>query len=663
MAFWWYRRRKPWFGRYKTRARRNTYRRRRRRPRRPRRRRYRRTHRRYRRRYRKVRRKKRKITVQQWQPESIRKCKIKGSGTLVLGAQGTQYRCYTDYKDEWTNPKNPTGGGFGCELFSLRYLYQEYKSHNNIWTASNEYYELCRYTGCSITLYRHPETDYIVVYDTQPPFYINKYTYMFCHPQQLLQRKHKKFLLSTATNPKGKLRLKLKIKPPKQLINKWMFQEDFSKYGLVNIIASACNFRYPDLACCNENLIITLYYLQTEFYKQSSWANASTPYKPFSTIATNMNFKYYEGKVEKTWQMTSATEATYDKSVSYEEGWFNYRVLKAHAVYLNQTQYAMTPCGVLRYNPATDTGKGNKMWLSSIINGTYNVPRDEDLIMEGYPIWLMLYGYTSFLKQTKHDASYFAAYVLLIQSDSLYRISGVGQNKFYPILSKNFIEGKGPGGVDPVLKTTHNWYPNLYKQQEAIAEIVNCGPYIPKYQETRNSTWQLNYSYDFYFKWGGSQQPDATAADPSKKGKYEVPDKQSERLQIEDPDKQRVNTILRTWDYRRGSITKKALKRMYDYLETDETLSTDSGNSASPKKKKMLPTLQDPKKENKKIQTCLQGLCEESTCQPQEEDTNLIQLIQQQHQQQQQLKLNLLTLITDLKQKQRTVLHQTGMLF
>lgn len=86
----------------------------------------------------------------------------------------------------------------------------------------------------------------------------------------------------------------------------------------------------------------------------------------------------------------------------------------------------------------------------------------------------------------------------------------------------------------------------MYKQQKAISKIVNCGPYIPKYQKTRNSTWQLNYSYDFYFKWGDSQQPDATAADPNKKNKYKIPNKQSKRLQIEDPNKQRINTILKT---------------------------------------------------------------------------------------------------------------------
>nr|UHK06270.1 MAG: ORF1 [Torque teno midi virus] len=663
MAFWWYRRRKPWFGRWKYRKTRRTTTRRRR-FRRPRRRRHRRTYRRRRRRYRKVRRKNKKIVVKVWQPESIRKCKIKGSGIIVLGAQGTQYRCYTTYKDEWTNPKRPAGGGFGCELFTLKYLYNEYLYKNNIWTTSNANYDLVRYTGTHFTFYRHPETDFILVYDIQPPFDLTKYTFMSCHPHLLLQRKHKKILLSTATKPNGKLTKKFKIKPPKMLSTKWLFQEEFSNQGLVTIIAAACNLRYPDLAVSNENLLITIYYLEPFFFKDSTWAQSkNTPYKPYSTIPTNLTYTYETDKgATQEYTMTEKTTESYNNSVSYENGWFQSKILLAKQIKQNKLLMDLMPTGVLRYNPHTDSGKGNKMWLTSILTGHYNVPRDEDLIMEGWPLWLMLYGYTSFLREKKHDQSYFSAYMLVIQSDSLYRLKGHGTTQWYPIIDKNFAKGKLPGGETPTFATTHQWYPSLKTQQEAISEIVNTGPYIPKYNEIKNSTWQCNYFYNFYFKWGGSQQPDAIATDPSAKGKYPVLDPQQEGLQIEDPDKQKVASILKTWDYRRGQITNKALKRMYDNLETESSLSTDSSGCSSPKKKKMLPKLHNPKKESKKIKECLQTLFEESTSQTQQETPDLIQLIQQQHKQQQQIKHNLLTLIADLKTKQRSILHQQGML-
>nr|UHK06359.1 MAG: ORF1 [Torque teno midi virus] len=660
MAFWWYRRRKPWFGRWR---RNNNYtRKRKRRPRRYRRRRNRRTYRRRRRRHRKVRRKQQKIIVKQWQPESIRKCKIKGTGTIVLGAQGTQFRCYTVYQDEWTNPKRPAGGGFGCELFNLKYLYQEYEYKYNIWTASNANYDLARYTGCKFTFYRHPETDFILCYDTQPPFTINKYTYMLCHPLMLLQRKHKKLLLSTATNPKGRLTKKFKIKPPKLLSTKWIFQEELSNIGLVTIIGAACNLRYPDLGCCNENLLITCYYLNPDFYRDSTWAQYSTQiYKPYASIVDNLEFLNTATGTKATASFTNMEN--YDGSVSYTKGWFQPNILKANQVKKGTQIYDHTPCGVLRYNPKTDSGKGNKMWLTSILTDQYRVPTDQDLIMEDYPMWLMLYGYTSFLRQTKKDAAYFTGHILCVKSDSFYRVKGHSTTPFYVLLDKNFIEGKDPGGFTPVFQTTQRWYPSLKTQLETISDIVNSGPYIPKYNETKNSTWQCNYNYNFYFKWGGSQQPDALAADPAKKGGWPQTSNLPEGLQIEDPDKQKFASILKTWDYRRGNIKEKAVKRMYDNLPTDDSISTDSSCCSSPKKKKMLPKLQDPKKENKKIQECLQSLCEENIFPEEIPKDNLFELINQQHLQQQQLKHSLMTLIADLKAKQRSVLQQQGLLF
>nr|UHM26070.1 MAG: ORF1 [Torque teno midi virus] len=672
MPFWWNRRRKPWFGRYRYRRRFQRYKRRKYRRRATRRRNRRAPRRRRRRRY-KVRRKKRKITIQQWQPESIKKCKIKGQGTIVLGAEGTQFRCFTVYKNEWTNPKVPGGGGFGVELFTLRYLYREFMAKQNIWTASNEYKDLCRYTGCRFNFYRHPETDFIIWYDIQPPFTVSKWTYMFMHPILLLQKRHKKLLLSTATNPKGKLSKRLKIKPPKQLSTKWFFQEEFSDYGLVTIGATACNFRYPWLGVSNENLIITLYYIQPEFYPHTDWAQyhptAWNPLSPGSQVhrPENMVYTYLNDKnIKTTWTMTpfSGTTKTYEKSLSINGGWFCTQVMRAIEVRTAATAapLGITPCGVLRYNPADDTGKGNKIWVTDILSGSYGEPKDQDLILEGYPLYMMFFGYTSYLKQIKHDSVSFKGKMFVVKCPALYRVRGASSKDYYPLIDKSFCFGKGPGMTDPIPFTGGIWYPSIFSQRDSISSIVNCGPLVPKYNETKNSTWQCNYFYDFYFKWGGAYPPDQEAEDPTTKGKYPVPDHLTQDIQIADPYKQKFQTIFKSWDYRRGNLTKKAIKRMQENLSSDESLSTDSATCSSPKKRRILPVLQDPKKENKEIQDCLLSLCEEPTYQEQTQAQDLFQLIQQQQQQQEQLKYNLLTLISDLKTKQRNLLHQTGFL-
>ncbi len=52
---------------------------------------------------------------------------------------------------------------------------------------------------------------------------------MYMQPQELLLGRHKRILLSKQTNPKGRLKVKLKIGPPKLLTNKWLLQSETRK--------------------------------------------------------------------------------------------------------------------------------------------------------------------------------------------------------------------------------------------------------------------------------------------------------------------------------------------------------------------------------------------------------------------------------------------------
>ncbi len=112
--------------------------------------------------------------------------------------------CYTNVADQYTIPKAPGGGGFGCELITLQWLYQQYTAHNNIWTATNEYKDLVRYCGGKITVYRHPYCDFILVYHLMPPFQLTKFTYPELQPQNALLARKKKIILSQANAPNKK---------------------------------------------------------------------------------------------------------------------------------------------------------------------------------------------------------------------------------------------------------------------------------------------------------------------------------------------------------------------------------------------------------------------------------------------------------------------------
>uniref|UniRef100_A0AAU7SSW2 Capsid protein n=1 Tax=Gammatorquevirus 001A TaxID=3163413 RepID=A0AAU7SSW2_9VIRU len=671
MPFWWKRRRRPWFGRFRY-KRRKTYRRRRRRF--PRRRRYRKTTRRRRRR--KVRRKLKKITIKQWQPDSITKCKIKGFSCLVLGANGRQMFCYTNVADQYTIAKSPGGGGFGCELITLKWLYDQYTAHNNIWTKTNQYKDLVRYTGCTITVFRHPYVDFILQYHLQGPFTLNKYTYPELHPQNALLARHKRIILSRANAPNKRQTVKIKIKPPKLMSTKWFFQKEFCEYPLVQLCATAVSFSFPRIQPNAQNQIITLYALNPSFYFNSNWKAVTTEgYKNITTQKYPLFFDHsirgipspYEFNPNKIPEDVPA-QLKLDKylySVSYRYGLFSPQVMTATKVYTDKqnpekTKIANLPLIVLRYNPNVDDGYGNEIYLTSIHKGHYDKPTvTPDYIFQGVPLWMGLYGYGNYLIQSSKDKGLLTTHMFICKSRALHPISQATKDVYYPIINTDFAFGKLP--YDEYITSTmkSNWYPTGEMQEDALNNIVMTGPYQPKFNNITNSTWELDYKYQFFFKWGGPYTTDPVAEDPCKKGTYPTLSALQQTIQIKNPEKLSSESMLHDWDFRRGIVTATALKRMSENLETDTSFESD--DSETPKKKKKISKeMPCHNKKEEKIHECLLSLCEEPTCQ--ETPQTLEQLIQQQQQQQQQLKRNLLRLFQHLKHGQQQIQLQTGVL-
>nr|UHM26060.1 MAG: ORF1 [Torque teno midi virus] len=655
MPFWWKRRRRPWWGRW--RRRRPLYKRRRRRRRIPRRRTRRFTRRNRYRKRKKVRRKLSKLPLYQWQPQTINKCKIKGFTCNVNGTHGTQFLCYSDTRFDWVPPKAPGGGGFAYEKYTLQYLFREHELHRNIWTKSNHFLELARYTGCKFIFYRHPHVDFIVEYNLQYPMQANIESYMQCHPAILMNAKHKRVIPSLLTKPHGSRKVKIKMKPPKLMLNKWFFQQHIAETGLVTIKSAACNLRYSFLGCCNTNQLVTFYALNNIFYSQAGWGNNKggtqwyAPYHGVPSKLQNEQVTLYNNKKATL----NVDGTTYDNSISYDKGWFQPTLLQTIA----WTRQMVYPITAGRYNPTIDTGKGNMIWTKSILALNYDPPEhDFETVLEERPLWLMLYGFLSWLKKKKKDEGFFQNNYLVIRSPFIFP-KRAGPPDWVPI-DNNFYLGNAPFGEYLTSTAKARWYPTLEHQQESINAIVQSGPFIPKLDNQTYDTWELHSTYCFYFKWGGSQLPDQDTADPSTQQAYVVPDKLQQAIQVCDPQRQTKESILHSWDFRRGLLTKKALKRMYENLPINETLSTDTEQTPHKKHRgNAMPVIEN---QEEKIQTCLLSLFEENTCQEEEETQDLLQLINQQKQQQQLIKLNLLQLIADLKKKQQVIQLQTGIL-
>nr|UHM26977.1 MAG: ORF1 [Torque teno midi virus] len=655
MPFWWRRRRKFWSGRWRRRplARRQ-------RRKRFRRRKYRRPARRRRsyRRKRKVRRKRQKIKLQQWQPDRIVKCKIKGLGCLCAGAQGNQYICFTDDIQQYPPPKTPGGGGFGVEVYTLRYLYRQWVARKNIWTKSNDYTDLVRYTGTKIRLFRHPTTDFVVAYNRSPPFNLEKDTYISCHPVNLLLAKHHKVVLSRKSHPTGKNSVTLKIKPPKLMQTHWYFQEEFCKQELFELKAAAMNVGYSYFGPNTQSQLLTFYSINVNYFVRHNWAqnfgeHMYVPYPGYPTT-TDVNFTYKDKNGhDQTFTMPKNKDYLY--SVNKDTGFFNWKVLTAYKVSVGPTSLQHeVPITLARYNPMLDTGEKTYIWLVSVTSSNnWQTPKDQDLVVSGYPLWMGFYGLWSFIERKK-NIEYLNTGLFVVKSPAIRLISATKQDIF-PILDLSFIKNLMPWDQLLTENDKKFWYPTAQKQKQIINSFIECGPYTPKYSNLPSSTWELTYFYTSYFKWGGQQITDQPVQDPCPKKEYDISDYIKGQVQIQDPYKQKYKQLLRAWDLRRGLFTKTALKRMYQNLSTDSSVQSDETETPK-KKKKVTSQIKLPEEENQEINKALLSLCEENTCQEQD----LHRLIQHQQQQQQLLKRDLIDIIIDLKNKQRIIQLQTG---
>nr|UGV43294.1 MAG: ORF1 [Torque teno virus] len=252
MAYGWWRRRRgrwrrrPWRRRWRTR------RRRRRRPRRAfrrrrrvrrRRGRWRRAVRRWRRRGRR-RRHKKKLVLRQWQPAFIRKCFIIGYMPLIYCGENVFSKDYASHSDD-IQCRDPYGGGMTVTKFNLRILYDEFQRGLNFWTGSNVDLDLARFLGWTLTIFRHPEVDFIVTVRTSPPFKDTDFTAAFTHPGVLMMQKKKILVPSLKSRPSRKHTIRIRIGAPKLFDDRWYPQVDLCDVTLAVVTATAADFQYP----------------------------------------------------------------------------------------------------------------------------------------------------------------------------------------------------------------------------------------------------------------------------------------------------------------------------------------------------------------------------------------------------------------------------------
>lgn len=236
---------------------------------------------------------------------------------------------------------------------------------------------------------------------------------------------------------------------------------------------------------------------------------------------------------------------------------------KLHELSIGATQMQLTKLDdsiiwKVRYNPLKDEGKSTKMYLlqlnkQNLIN--WDPPDNYDYILEGFPMWLNIYGFVDFQKKLGKYISIDTDYILCIQNTTTHpRI-----NKVIIPLNQSFTNDESPylTYVHPADKG--KWHPQLQYQIDEINNIAKCGPATPKLGQRESD--EIKVKYDFYFKWGGSPAKMITVDNPIEQAIYPIPRNLNEPTTLQGPT-QAFETVLYSFDERNDQLTQTAIDRI-----------------------------------------------------------------------------------------------------
>nr|AHN14853.1 ORF1 [Rodent Torque teno virus 2]AHN14855.1 ORF1 [Rodent Torque teno virus 2] len=181
--------------------------------------------------------------IVQWNPAIKTKCKIIGLTPLMmaLGADsGVQ---------DFILPTTSAvvlwkGGGVDSGTLSLLDLYWEERFWRARWSKSNQGYNLCRYFGVTLTLYRLQHHTYIFWW-TVEDFTDDQEPLTVCHPSQLLLTNNHVLVKHYGSNRQVDKAVKIKIPPPTYLDSSWHTFKDIAKKPLLKWRTSLIDTENP----------------------------------------------------------------------------------------------------------------------------------------------------------------------------------------------------------------------------------------------------------------------------------------------------------------------------------------------------------------------------------------------------------------------------------
>nr|UGV38449.1 MAG: ORF1 [TTV-like mini virus] len=610
-------------------------------------------------------RKLKRLKLTQWQPSCIRLSKVKGIMCLFLCNKYRLSNNLAIYDASIVPEKLPGGGGISIYKFSLDSLFTMHQFCRNWWTYSNAKLPLVRYLKCVLKIYRSEDVDIAFRYQRNPPFTASNLTYSGTQPSMLMMLNHTKLIPSKRTKPKGKDYVKITIKPPEHMINKWYFQQQLATQTLLITTATAASFDHYYIGTDKMSNNCTIYVLNTNMFQnrnfgkndlyhiredgtQKVWLWASndstvslTQQHPLANTLTLLaNGKsHVEGWDFDTYKVlskdTTKDWTTFKQHIHlytgnpFHENYFNPEKLEQEHFTLYISRGA-DPGSTLpdseskraenlilihnplvyktRYNPNTDNGSSNITYLLENYKPLHgwDEPPNHKLINEGFPLYINWWSYLDFQKRQHEVTNIDTSQIMVTKTNTLHGGPSPSLNTFVP-LNEDFVWGNSPfeKGVNPA---DHNrWYPMVQYQEQAVNVLLSTGPGVAKLNG--KNTVEAKMKYIFYFKFGGNPAPMVDVSDPTKQPIFPMPSNIIQTNSLQDPTTP-PELFMYNFDQRRNMLTRQATERIVKNWLSSKSLFTDG--TTTPPAPETLETFQTTSEEEtdseKEAPTLLQQL-------------------------------------------------------
>nr|UGV39607.1 MAG: ORF1 [TTV-like mini virus] len=598
-----------------------------------------------------------KITVKEFQPETIQRCKVKGYKCLFQCGEGRVSNNYAQFMYSYTPEHTPGGGGWSMMVFSLASMYEDYQHYENIFTKSNAGLPLVIYKGAKFRFFQHLDVDYIVVPRICYPMTDTPLDHANSQPYRALLEYRKIIIPSVKTKPLKRRSKSKFFRPPAQMRNNWYFQKKIADVPLLMLTTISCSLTslYINPSWSSNNITITS--LNTLLFQNHNFddPSATSGYKPRENM-----FLYTTGnggelksknqliKLANTKDYITGTVINNDSQNKmsnwgnpFHHYYFNpdVRIYQSNKdwnqlstteqTFKTEIQLLSQPLYVkLRYNPDKDTGEGNKAYfVKNYHDSGWDQPENLKAYIEGFPLYILFWGWIDWIKKLRPIDRVDTNHIIVIKSPFF-----DGNLQYIVPIDKAFLDGEGIYGTEKTTQDIQHWHPQTKFQQSTINTICECGPGVAK--PSYKTSFEAHTKYCFYLKWGGCPKTLEKIYDPSLQQDYPIPSNQLQTIQITDP-RQKPEYETQTFDYRRDIITTTAAERIKKDSDSDSDISSIETGPTS--KSCRLP----PQKA--KLQTLLQKLQETSDSEK-EEETPQLQLIRQRNNQR-KLKRRILRLL------------------